>query len=276
VLGRPGHAGNCAKRQSSSGCSFGQSACHGDLRRTRRIVGDESGPEPGQLRHPWVSHLVVGEASSLSHLEQATADQAPEVCRDPPLGETCAGDTRGAGSLSLSAKAEESQAGRVAEGAVQAGEQITDLSVADLVAPHSHRYLWAPNALLADGLKVLESWGPRTHSQPGVAQGPQGGGSDGRGAGFYLGNVTELVIFGTRGQLRTLAPARHQVNLFATRRLEHSRKPDGLYEIIERCFPVARSRVIIATTWDWGETTAASGATERVAYTASTAEEKLA
>jgi N6-adenosine-specific RNA methylase IME4 len=62
------------------------------------------------------------------------------------------------------------------------------------------------------------------------------GGSDGRGVGFYFRNVTELILFGVRGKnARTLAPGRRQVNLMATRKREHSRKPDEQYEIIEAC-----------------------------------------
>jgi N6-adenosine-specific RNA methylase IME4 len=62
------------------------------------------------------------------------------------------------------------------------------------------------------------------------------GGSDGRGVGFYFRNVTELILFGVRGKdARTLAPGRRQVNLLATRKREHSRKPDEQYEIIEAC-----------------------------------------
>jgi len=58
------------------------------------------------------------------------------------------------------------------------------------------------------------------------------GGSDGRG--FYFRNVTELILFGTRGKsARTLAPGRRQVNLLATRKREHSRKPDEQYRLIE-------------------------------------------
>jgi N6-adenosine-specific RNA methylase IME4 len=44
------------------------------------------------------------------------------------------------------------------------------------------------------------------------------GGSDGRGVGFYFRNVTELVLFGTRGKNAiALAPGRTQVNYLATR-----------------------------------------------------------
>jgi N6-adenosine-specific RNA methylase IME4 len=45
------------------------------------------------------------------------------------------------------------------------------------------------------------------------------------------------VLFGVRGRLRTLPPGRRQVNLLATRKREHSRKPDELYPLIERCSP---------------------------------------
>jgi N6-adenosine-specific RNA methylase IME4 len=126
---------------------------------------------------------------------------------------------------------------RLARYATMTAKEIADLAVGDLMAPRSHCYLWVPNALLADGLAVLENWGFTYKANLVWHKIRKDGGSDGRGVGFYFRNVTELVLFGTRGQLRTLAPARRQVNLIATRKREHSRKPDELYEIIERCSP---------------------------------------
>lgn len=59
--------------------------------------------------------------------------------------------------------------------------------------------------------------------------------------GFYFRNVTELLLFGTRGRnARTLSAGRRQVNLIATRKREHSRKPDEIYPIIEACSPGPR------------------------------------
>ena len=55
--------------------------------------------------------------------------------------------------------------------------------------------------------------------------------------GFYFRNVTELVLFGIKGKIRTLKPGRTQVNLFGVRKREHSRKPDEQYGIIESCSP---------------------------------------
>lgn len=116
-------------------------------------------------------------------------------------------------------------------------EQICALSVSRITAAQSHLYLWVPNALVADGLKVMSSWGFTYKSNLVWHKVRKDGGSDGRGVGFYFRNVTELVLFGVRGSLRTLDPGRRQVNLLATRKREHSRKPDELYDIIEACSP---------------------------------------
>ena len=126
---------------------------------------------------------------------------------------------------------------RLARYHTMSAKEISDLPVRDLAADRSHCYLWVPNALLAEGLMVLENWGFTYKANLVWHKVRKDGGSDGRGVGFYFRNVTELVLFGARGGMRTLAPARRQVNLFATRKREHSRKPDELYEIIECCSP---------------------------------------
>lgn len=119
-------------------------------------------------------------------------------------------------------------------------EEICAIPVADTAAPQSHLYLWVPNALMAEGLQVMQAWGFTYKGNLVWHKVRKDGGSDGRGVGFYFRNVTELVLFGVRGSLRTLAPARRQVNLIATRKREHSRKPDELYPIIEECSPGPR------------------------------------
>jgi N6-adenosine-specific RNA methylase IME4 len=117
-------------------------------------------------------------------------------------------------------------------------DEIASLPVGDLVQPTSHLYLWCPNALLPEGLAVMKAWGFNYKSNLVWHKVRKDGGSDGRGVGFYFRNVTELILFGVRGKnARTLAPGRSQVNLLATRKREHSRKPDEQYEIIEACSP---------------------------------------
>ena len=118
-------------------------------------------------------------------------------------------------------------------------DEICALPVQDVVADNAHLYLWAPNALLPEGLRVMQEWGFRYVSNIVWAKRRKDGGPDGRGVGFYFRNVTELILFGVRGRLRTLPPARRQVNMIETRKREHSRKPDEQYALIEDCSPGA-------------------------------------
>lgn len=116
-------------------------------------------------------------------------------------------------------------------------KEILELPVSRLAAAKSHLYLWVPNALLQEGLRVMEAWGFTYKSNLVWYKVRKDGGPDGRGVGFYFRNVTELVLFGVRGSMRTLPPGRTQVNLFPTRKREHSRKPDEIYDLIESCSP---------------------------------------
>jgi N6-adenosine-specific RNA methylase IME4 len=115
-------------------------------------------------------------------------------------------------------------------------DEIAALPVEKIAAPTAHLYLWCPNALLPDGLAVMKAWDFAYKSNIVWHKLRKDGGSDGRGVGFYFRNVTELLLFGVRGKnARTLAPGRRQVNLLATRKREHSRKPDEQYAIMEAC-----------------------------------------
>ena len=116
-------------------------------------------------------------------------------------------------------------------------DAIKDIPLGEVAADNAHLYLWVPNALLPDGLNVMQSWGFRYVSNIVWAKRRKDGGPDGRGVGFYFRTVTELLIFGVRGSMRTLSPARSQVNMIETRKREHSRKPDEQYDLIEACSP---------------------------------------
>jgi N6-adenosine-specific RNA methylase IME4 len=115
-------------------------------------------------------------------------------------------------------------------------EEICALPVRGIAEDTAHLYLWVPNALLLEGLQVMESWGFTYKTNIVWHKIRKDGGPDGRGVGFYFRNVTELVLFGVRGKnARTLQPGRSQVNIIKTQKREHSRKPDELYELIESC-----------------------------------------
>jgi len=116
-------------------------------------------------------------------------------------------------------------------------KEIADLPVRHLAKEHSHLYLWVPNALIAEGMDVLRRWGFTYKTNLVWFKVRKDGGPDGRGVGFYFRNVTELVLFGVRGGLRTREAGRRQTNIIVSRKREHSRKPDQLYDIIECCSP---------------------------------------
>lgn len=115
-------------------------------------------------------------------------------------------------------------------------DDIAALPVASIAVEPAHLYLWVPNALLAEGLHVMQAWGFTYKSNIVWHKIRKDGGPDGRGVGFYFRNVTELVLFGVRGKnARTLAPGRRQVNIIKSQKREHSRKPDELYDVIQAC-----------------------------------------
>jgi N6-adenosine-specific RNA methylase IME4 len=115
--------------------------------------------------------------------------------------------------------------------------EIKQIPVNQVAGAKSHLYLWVPNALLPEGLEVMKAWGYSYKSNLIWHKIRKDGGPDGRGVGFYFRNTTELILFGIRGSMRTLDPGRSQVNIIKTQKQEHSRKPDELYELIERCSP---------------------------------------
>lgn len=117
-------------------------------------------------------------------------------------------------------------------------QDICHLPVSSIVNDTAHLYLWVPNALLAEGLQVMESWGFTYKTNLIWYKIRKDGGPDRRGVGFYFRNVTEMILFGVRGKnARTLQPGRSQENIISSRKREHSRKPDEQYKLIEDCSP---------------------------------------
>jgi N6-adenosine-specific RNA methylase IME4 len=133
-------------------------------------------------------------------------------------------------------------------------EEIAALPLASHAMPKSHLYMWCPNALLLEALTIMKQWGFTYKTNIVWYKVRKDGGPDGRCVGFYFRNVTEMLLFGTRGKLRTLKPGRTQTNIIVSRKQEHSWKPERAYEIIEACSPgpflelFARQRRI---GWEW-------------------------
>ena len=107
-------------------------------------------------------------------------------------------------------------------------DEICALPVADIAAEPAHLYLWVPNALLPDGLSVMEAWG-FTYKTYLVWVKPQ------MGMGNYFRVSTELVLFGIRGGMRTRDMA--TMNYFEEKRGRHSAKPQKFYDLVAKCSP---------------------------------------
>ncbi len=136
-------------------------------------------------------------------------------------------------------------------------EDIMSLPVSEITDEKCHLYLWVPNALLPEGLAVMQAWGFEYKTNLVWEKVRKDGQPDGRGVGFYFRNVTEILLFGIKGDKnRTLQPGRSQVNLLRTMKREHSRKPDEFVDLIEACSSAPRLEMFARgdrDNWDmWG------------------------
>lgn len=108
-------------------------------------------------------------------------------------------------------------------------EELCDLDVVrEKAAEQSHLYLWATAGHLPEAFKVMEAWG-FTYKTYLVWVKPQ------MGMGNYFRVSTELVLFGTRGDLGT--NSKSIMNYFQAPRGKHSAKPQVFHEIVERSSP---------------------------------------
>ncbi|WP_280254891.1 MT-A70 family methyltransferase [Nocardia wallacei] len=106
--------------------------------------------------------------------------------------------------------------------------QIKALPVSELAESDAHLFLWTTNATLRHGFEVMDAWGftyrsPLTWMKPRLQ------------LGQYLRNMTETVLFGTRG--RAPVNFRAQPTWFIAPVQEHSHKPEEQFAIIERVSP---------------------------------------
>lgn len=108
-------------------------------------------------------------------------------------------------------------------------DELCDLDIARThAAEQSHLYLWTTSVHLPEAFRVMGAWGfdYKTYL---VWIKPQ------MGMGNYFRVSTELVLFGTRGGLRTTE--RNIMNYFTARRGKHSAKPLEFQDIVARTSP---------------------------------------
>ncbi|WP_063050058.1 MT-A70 family methyltransferase [Nocardia arthritidis] len=104
-------------------------------------------------------------------------------------------------------------------------ERIKAMPIADLAEDEASIWLWVTNSTLRYGYDLIEHWGftpraPLTWIKPRL------------GLGQYLRNMTEHLLYGTRGRVKV--NFRGQPTWMFAVQQEHSRKPEEMYAVIER------------------------------------------
>lgn len=126
-------------------------------------------------------------------------------------------------------------------------EAIKQFPVPEMAAPNCHLYLWTPNALLSEGLEVMDAW-HFSYKTALVWVKHQ------MGVGNFYRNASELILFGVKGHLPPLR--RNARTWFLADRRQHSRKPTEFYALAESMSPGPRIDVFSResrTGWDqWG------------------------
>jgi len=121
-------------------------------------------------------------------------------------------------------------------------EELAALKVADLAAPNCVLYLWATSAKVVAGeaVEVVRAWGFEGRSTMVWVK-------DTQGMGYWARQRHEHIIIATKGSPMPPDESLRPDSIIAAPRREHSRKPDELYDIIERCYPKVPRIELFAT-----------------------------
>jgi N6-adenosine-specific RNA methylase IME4 len=109
-------------------------------------------------------------------------------------------------------------------------DEICRLPVADLAAPVAALFLWVTVPCLFQAKEVIEAWGFKYVSGFAWIK-------DKIGNGHWNRNQHEHLLIGRRGDFPTPKPGDRASSVISALRREHSRKPDDVYELIERAYP---------------------------------------
>jgi N6-adenosine-specific RNA methylase IME4 len=133
-------------------------------------------------------------------------------------------------------------------------DELSKLPISSLADSGSHLYLWVPNSHLEEGLWLMKAWGYKYYTNI-VWVKLTSNNKLWFGMGRNFRNSTELLLFGVRGNLRTLTRNTRNV-VFAKRPALHSAKPVDFYWVIEWNSPAPRLELFARAKregWDvWG------------------------
>lgn len=109
-------------------------------------------------------------------------------------------------------------------------EDICNLPVKDITTDDAIIYLWATTPMLKKGFQVLDAWGFEYRTcmvwvKPSI------------GPGQWVRNRHELLLIGVKGNIPTPKGEDKPDSVIEAPRQEHSKKPEIVYDIIEKMYP---------------------------------------
>jgi len=116
--------------------------------------------------------------------------------------------------------------------------EIAALPVRESATEDAHLYLWTTNAFMVEAHEIARSWGfePKTIcTWVKTCSGDPSRVS--RKTGYYFRGATEHWLFCVRGSLRLQTSEALPTAYLWPRELEHSRKPDAFYDLVEQASP---------------------------------------
>jgi len=100
-------------------------------------------------------------------------------------------------------------------------------------------FLWATNPLLTEALEVMKAWGFKYKTNMVWVK-------DRIGLGFYFRGQHELLLLGVKGKVTPPVESCRFPSVLKSDVREHSRKPNEVYEIIEKMYPQSKRMEMFA------------------------------
>jgi N6-adenosine-specific RNA methylase IME4 len=107
---------------------------------------------------------------------------------------------------------------------------ICNLEVAKIANDDCVLFLWATNPKLQEAFLVIDSWGFEYKTNMVWVK-------DKIGMGYYARSQHELLLIATKGSVPVPVAEFRPSSVIYSDRDQHSKKPDGVYEIIEKMYP---------------------------------------
>jgi N6-adenosine-specific RNA methylase IME4 len=118
-------------------------------------------------------------------------------------------------------------------------EELSALPVPSIAADDCVMLMWAPSCKLEEALRLIANWGFIYRSCAVWVKCKLS-------FGYYFRNEHELLLLSTKGSPPTPWPENRPPSVIVAPRTQHSKKPDLVYEVLERMYPALRKIELFA------------------------------